>query len=110
MSRTTRALPHDVKRESKTYEDYCAEWVPVYRGRNYARRSYSYNNRLGRDGGYKSLVYSPMKWAPGFIDRWREDGVEGPRLKRSAKRELVQMRRRDGKRQIARALYLGDER
>ena len=110
MSRTTRALPHDVKREPKTYEDYRAYWGTVYNGRKYAGHQHSYNKRLGLDGGYKSCVYSPMKRAPNFIDRWREDGVEGPLLKRSAKRELVRMVRRDGKQQIARALYLGDDR
>lgn len=91
MSRTTRAIPHSVR------------WCLAPTECSFAIR---YRKRLGRDGSVHSAVYSPMKRAPGFIDRWREDGVEGINLKRSAKRELRRMHRRDGRKKISVALLV----
>ena len=105
MSRTKRALPHDVVRSTKTREDYIKEWSDVYRGSHYAHRSYRWNERLGRDGGYHSGVYAPYTHAPNFIDRWREDATHAPRKKAHLKRELAQLHRRYGKAQIAQILY-----
>lgn len=103
MSRTKRAVPRDCERNTKTLADYLAEWEHVHRGAYHAHSCYRWNRGLGRDGGYHSGVYEPFKSAPNFINRWC-DAVHKPSKKGHVKRELAQLRRRDAKKKIVRAL------
>lgn len=104
MSRTKRALPHNVVRAPKTREDYIKKWSDVYRGSHYAHRNYRWNKGLGRDGGYHSGVYEPFQHSPNFINNWC-DAVHKPNRKGHLKREMAQLHRRDGKAQIDQILY-----
>jgi len=104
MSRTKRSIPDRVRASLKPYAYYLKSYSGSRYPNKYALRAYRYDCKMGRDGGYKSPAYLPLKRAPNFIDRWREDGATGPNLKRYYKRALSQLRRREDKKIIARAL------
>jgi hypothetical protein len=100
LSRTTRAFSHSLKAYVIDY----AFWATVSNGAHHCARMERFGKRLGRDGGCGSSCVFPLWDAPDFIDRWREDEVEGPNLKRSAKRARGKMRRRHNKTIVARAI------